>query len=100
MKTLASGPRRIARLRTQRRRRVVGIVLVTILALPVALYVWLLTSLPKTSGRIAVAGLTEAVEIIRDSRGIPHIHAANEDDAFYALGFVHAQDRLFQMDFA
>jgi penicillin amidase len=77
-----------------------GVALAAILAIPLVFYVWLLTSLPKTSGRLAVAGLTQAVEIIRDGRGVPHIHAASEDDAFFALGFVHAQDRLFQMDFA
>jgi penicillin amidase len=99
MNSLASGPRRRARLRSQRRRRVVGVVIALLLALPLALYVWLLTSLPKTSGKITLAGLTEAVEIVRDSRGIPHIFASGELDAFYALGFVHAQDRLFQMDF-
>ncbi|HEX2115098.1 MAG TPA: penicillin acylase family protein, partial [Alphaproteobacteria bacterium] len=98
MKTLASGPRRRARLRSQRQRRIAGLIVAAIVAIPFALYAWLLTSLPKTSGHIAVAGLTQSVEIIRDGRGVPHIYAAAEDDAFYALGFVHAQDRLFQMD--
>lgn len=99
MKSLASGPRRRARLRTQRRRRIIGVVLALLLATPLALYGWLLTSLPKTSGAITLAGPTAPVEIIRDARGIPHIYAAGEADAFFALGFVHAQDRLFQMDF-
>lgn len=99
MNSLASGPRRRARLRTRRRRRIIGIVLAVLLALPLALLAWLLTSLPKTEGTITLAGPTAPIEIIRDRRGIPHIYAANEADAFYALGFVHAQDRLFQMDF-
>lgn len=62
-------------------------------------YAWLATSLPTTSGRIAIQGITAPVELIRDERGVPSIFAANEHDAIYALGFVHAQDRLFQMDF-
>lgn len=61
-------------------------------------YLWLTTGLPKTSGRIAVAGLAAPVEIRRDDAGIVTIRAQNETDAYFALGFAHAQDRLFQMD--
>lgn len=57
------------------------------------------TSLPQISGEIDVAGLSQPVEIIRDRNGITHIRAKSETDAYFALGFVHAQDRLFQMDF-
>ena len=99
MNTLSSGPRRRARLRTQRRRRAIGGTIAIVLAAAIAASAWLVSSLPKTSGRIAVAGVGQSVEIIRDRRGVPHIYAADEADAFYALGFVHAQDRLFQMDF-
>lgn len=42
--------------------------------------------------------LQQPVEIIRDSWGVPHIYAQTEPDLFFAQGFVHAQDRLFQMD--
>jgi penicillin G amidase len=50
------------------------------------------------SGTIGVNGVREPVTVIRDAAGIPHITAANEDDLFFAQGFVQAQDRLFQMD--
>lgn len=53
---------------------------------------------PQTSGTIAVDGLTARVTITRDAFGIPHIVAANQDDLFFAQGFVQAQDRLFQID--
>jgi penicillin G amidase len=99
MNTLSSGPRRRARLRSQRRRRAIGGAVVIVLAAVIAGAVWLVSSLPKTSGHIVVAGIGQPVEIIRDRRGVPHIYAADEADAFHALGFVHAQDRLFQMDF-
>lgn len=99
MQTLSSGPRRRARMRSQRQRRILGVILAIILAGLGGSYAWLMTSLPKTSGRITVAGISQPVEIIRDQRGVPHIRAGSEADAFYALGFVHAQDRLFQMDF-
>ena len=67
-------------------------------AAAVALYVWLLGSLPETSGRVAVAGLEAPVEIIRDRHGVPHIYARSQNDAVFGLGFVHAQDRLWQME--
>jgi penicillin amidase len=54
--------------------------------------------LPQTEGEITLPGLTAPVEIIRDRWGIPHIYAQSEADAFFAQGFVHAQDRLFQME--
>lgn len=54
---------------------------------------------PQTSGTIEVAGLTSEVEIIRDSLGIPHIYADTSEDLLFAQGYVHAQDRFWQMDF-
>ena len=56
-------------------------------------------SLPQTSGEIALAGLKEGVEIIRDTYGVPHIYAKNEPDLYFALGYAMAQDRLWQMEF-
>lgn len=55
-------------------------------------------SYPKTEGDISIKGIKSEVKIYRDDFGIPYIEATNEDDLFFALGFVHAQDRLFQMD--
>ena len=63
-----------------------------------AAYVYLRQSLPKTAGDIELAGLGAAVEVLRDRHGIPHIFAASLEDAHFALGFVHAQDRLWQME--
>ena len=54
--------------------------------------------LAQISGEIPVKGLTQPVEVIRDRWGVPHIYAQNQDDLFFAQGFVAAQDRLFQMD--
>ena len=53
---------------------------------------------PAPSGRLTCQGLHEPAEIIRDEWGVPHIYAANDHDLFFAQGFTHAQDRLFQMD--
>ena len=61
-------------------------------------WLWLRTSLPQLDGSIAVPGLTAPVAIARDAHGIPYIRAGSERDALFALGFVHAQDRLAQME--
>jgi penicillin amidase len=54
--------------------------------------------LPQISGTLTLPGLQDPVEVIRDRWGVPHIYATNQSDLFIAQGFVHAQDRLFQMD--
>ncbi len=56
-------------------------------------------SFPQVSGELAVAGLEERVEVLRDDLGVPHIYASNEHDLFFAQGYTHAQDRFWQMDF-
>lgn len=62
-------------------------------------YWWLIQrALPDLSGQLPLEGLTAPVEILRDERGIPHIYAQNRADLFRAQGFVHAQDRLWQME--
>ena len=55
-------------------------------------------SLPRLEGQIALAGLLAPVEVHRDTLGIPTIRGANRRDVARATGFVHAQDRFFQMD--
>ena len=57
------------------------------------------TRRPKAAGRLHLEGLHEWVEIFRDRWGVPHIYAHNAHDLLFAQGFVHAQDRLWQMDF-
>jgi penicillin amidase len=56
-------------------------------------------SFPKTSGEVKLDGLNSQVDIYRDSFGIPHIYAKTSHDLFFAQGYVHAQDRFWQMDF-
>ena len=55
---------------------------------------------PQRSGTQALTGLQGPVEVRYDERGVPHIRAANEADLYRALGYVQAQDRLFQMEMA
>jgi len=53
---------------------------------------------PQVAGTVTLPGFERPVEIVRDREGVPHIFAASEADALAALGFVHAQDRLWQME--
>jgi penicillin amidase len=54
---------------------------------------------PQTTGTLTVPGLTAPVQVRRDAWGIPHIYAQNEPDLYLAQGYIHAQDRLWQMEF-
>jgi penicillin amidase len=74
----------------------------SLLALLVALgggfYLYLRSALPRTDGRIELAGPKAEIRIERDADGVPRIVAQADEDAAFGLGFVHAQERLFQME--
>ena len=76
-----------------------GIFFTLIIVVVIGVYAFLQSTLPKTKGNIALEGLSAPVEVIRDKWGVPHIFAQDKKDLFYAIGYVMAQDRLFQMDF-
>ncbi len=73
--------------------------LASIVVVVVAAGAWYLnTKQPQRSGSVAISGLSAAVELRYDERGVPHIKAASDADMYRALGYAHAQDRLFQME--
>ncbi|WP_306365772.1 penicillin acylase family protein [Nocardiopsis sp. CC223A] len=74
---------------------------IVVLALVGALLgVWTVRrSFPQTSGEIALPGLNAEVTVLRDEYGVPHVYADDAHDLFMAQGFVHAQDRFWEMDF-
>jgi penicillin amidase len=77
----------------------VAALLVVVLGIVAVLAVtWVRRPFPTTEGEIQVPGLTGKVSVLRDDRGIPQIYADSADDLFRAEGFVHAQDRFFEMD--
>ncbi len=78
-------------------RFVQAIAVVLLIAASVTLW-WLDASLPELDGSYTVAGIAEPARIVRDKNGVPHLYAQTYEDAMYALGFVHAQDRLYQME--
>jgi penicillin amidase len=78
--------------------RFVALVVLPILALAIVAVIGLWKSLPHTGGQLNVTGLRAPVSVARDEKSIPDIRASNDHDAYFALGFVHAQDRLWQME--
>ena len=74
-----------------------GISLLVLLVI-VGGYGFLRTKLPQRSGEIKLSGLKSKVDVVFDKWGIPHIEAANEQDAYHALGYLNAQDRIFQLE--
>jgi penicillin amidase len=69
-----------------------------VLGIILSFYLMLKLSVAPTDGKLSVANLNSPVEITFDKMGIPQIWAENEEDAYFALGFQHAADRMFQMD--
>lgn len=77
---------------------VAGIVVLALLAVGFLVYT-VQRSFPQLSGEVALSGLDDEVTVQRDVLGIPTITADSAHDLFYAQGFVHAQDRFWEMDF-
>lgn len=85
------------------RKVVTGILVTALILATIAVtigYVVIRRTFPQINGTLQVAGLVDAVEIVRDKWGVPHIYAKNEHDLFFAQGYVHAQDRLWQLEFS
>ncbi len=76
----------------------VAVLLAVLVVVAIAAYAYLQQSLPAHSGEIKLAGMAAPVDVVRDAHAIPHLYAKSWDDAWFALGFVHAQDRLWQME--
>lgn len=74
-----------------------GLVLAALVVFSVS-FVWLMSSLPRIEGRVPIKGLDLPVTIARDAVGVPHVTARSVRDAYFAIGWTHAQDRLWQME--
>jgi penicillin G amidase len=77
----------------------IGLVGAVVLAFLALLWAIFRRPLPQVKGELHIDGLDAAVEVVRDHWGVPHIYADSEHDAWFAQGYVHAQDRLFQMEY-
>jgi penicillin amidase len=72
--------------------------LIALVAVSGALLWYRSASQPTIDGKLEIAGLNAPIDIVRDGEGVPHIYAQSIGDAYFALGFAHAQDRLWQLE--
>src|SRR5215203_7021095 len=79
-------------------KRIFFSLLILIVLLVAGIYIFLLTQKPVYEGTLQLHGLKNKVDVYFDDYGVPHIYGSNEEDVFRALGYVHAQERLFQME--
>ncbi|MFY7982073.1 MAG: penicillin acylase family protein, partial [Limnohabitans sp.] len=79
--------------------RLVLLLLAAVLVLGGVLAVHLLRSMPQLDGQLKLAGLNSQVTITRDAADVTHIEGATALDTWRALGFVHAQERGWQLEF-
>ncbi|NRQ48310.1 penicillin acylase family protein [Aeromicrobium stalagmiti] len=76
-----------------------GLLALLVLGVAVFSFVTVRKSFPDTTGEVDITGLQGSVEVKRDGLGIPQIYADTPEDLFLAQGYVHAQDRFYEMDF-
>lgn len=79
-------------------KKIIYAILILLLVAVIGGGLYLKSTAPQLSGHLAINILDEQVDVYYDDFGVPHIYANNELDAYKSLGYVHAQDRLFQMD--
>jgi penicillin amidase len=79
-------------------KKLIKIVVVILVLIIVGVWLYSKTYSPYYNGEIELKNLSEEVTVYFDDIGVPHINAQNQNDAYTALGYVHAQDRLWQME--
>lgn len=81
-------------------RRAALLLLGLVLLLVAGFYLRVRLAWPRVAGEQQLSGLGQQVEVLRDQWGVPHLFAETEKDLFFAQGFIHAQDRFWQMHFS
>jgi len=79
-------------------KRILLSILVLVIVLGISLFFYLKSTAPNYNTELKLEGVNKTVNIYYDDYGIPHIYAQNEEDAYFALGYVYANDRLFQTE--
>lgn len=77
---------------------VLGTLALLCLALLFFFYYLITKSFPQTSGSLTVSGISSDVQVYRDEYGVPHVFGDSDNDVYFAVGYLHAQDRLWQME--
>lgn len=79
-------------------KKVLLVLFSLLLIIALGVYFYLLSTKPQYEGEVAIKNISKTTEVYFDEYGIPHIYADNQKDAQVVLGYVHAQDRLWQME--
>ena len=79
--------------------KVLAVAVLLLILAAAAAWIYLQGSLPQLDGEARVRGPGASIEIVRDKEGVPHLFAKSAHDGWFAMGYVHAQDRLWQMEF-
>ena len=79
-------------------KKIVLVLVSLIILVALAIFIYLQTTKPKYEGEEKLANIVEPTTVYFDEFGVPHIYADNQKDAMTTLGYVHAQDRLWQME--
>lgn len=79
-------------------KKILKVVAIFIVLIFVGIWLFSRTLYPTYNGELELANISDEVTVYYDEVGVPHINAQNQKDAFTALGYVHAQDRLWQME--
>ncbi len=79
-------------------KKIALLLFVLLVTIGLSLYIYLLSTKPKYEGQINLKNISKETTVYFDEYGVPHIYATNQKDAMTALGYVHAQDRLWQME--
>ncbi|WBX77233.1 penicillin acylase family protein [Tenacibaculum ovolyticum] len=79
-------------------KKLFKIVLLLFILIVVGVWLFSMTLYPTYNGTLELANISDKVTVHYDEVGVPHINAQNQQDAYTALGYVHAQDRLWQME--
>ena len=78
--------------------KIIKILVLTCILFFVVVWMYSRTLQPTYKGELSLTNISNNVEVFYDNNGVPHINAQDEKDAYTALGYVHAQDRLWQME--
>lgn len=82
----------------KRFKKILKVILIIVILLVAGIWLYTRTLHPTYDGELELAHLNDEVTVYFDDYGVPHINAKNQTDAYRALGYVHAQDRLWQME--